>query len=166
MYGSNTTTPDTGADLWLAPLAGDRKPIAFLRTRFHDYLGLFSPDGRWIAYQSNESGRYEIYVTSFPDRTDKWRISADGGSFPRWRRDGREIFFIGADNRLMAADVDPRGASFTVGAVTSLFETKARGNWAYDVTTDGQRFLVNTFEETDSMVVNVTVNWRALLPRD
>jgi Tol biopolymer transport system component len=163
LYGSNTNTPDVGADLWLLPMTGDRKPLPFLSTRFQEYLGLFSPDGRWVMYQSNESGRYEIYVTSFPDPANKWRISLDGGTFPRWRADGREVFFLGSDNRLMAAEVDGNGASFTVGPVRALFETHARANWPYVVTPDGQRFLVNTFEESGAMVVNVTVNWRQSL---
>lgn len=107
---------------------------------------MFSPDGRWIAYQSNESGASEVYVVKFPERSGKWRVSPRGGSNPRWRRDGKEIFYLGPDYALMAAKVNGEKNGFEVGSVERLFQ--ARPQLAYrspfDVSADGQRLLINT----------------------
>ena len=95
----------TKTDLWVLPLFGDRKPIPFLRTEFNESLGHFSPDGRWFAYVSDESGRKEVYVQTFPPSGAKWQISTDGGSFPNWRGDGKEIFYMSPDQKLMSVEV-------------------------------------------------------------
>src|SRR5262249_38940792 len=87
--------PPTGLDLWVLPLFGDRKPFPFLQTPFAESGGRFSPDGKWVAYQSNESGRSEVYVQPFPGPGAKFQISTDGGANPLWRRDGKELFFLG-----------------------------------------------------------------------
>ncbi|MGH2436199.1 MAG: hypothetical protein ACRDFA_04305, partial [bacterium] len=159
LFASSTTTPKTGADLWLLPLAGDRKPFPFLQTPFDEFLGLFSPDGRWVAYMSNESGRYETYVTTFPDRRGKWLISTNGGRYPRWRGDGREIFYLEADGRIIAAEVSAEGTDIRVGAVRPLFDTRLSGAWPYDVTPDGQRFLLNMqVEEAASQSITLVIN--------
>ena len=86
-------------------MTGERKPFPVLQTRFDEIQGEFSPDGRWLAYASNESGRYEIYVQTFPVTGGKWQISVAGGLQPRWRRDGQELFYVAPDNRLMAAPI-------------------------------------------------------------
>src|SRR5437588_6608101 len=83
-----------GNDLWLLTMSGDRKPTPFLTTRFNEAAPTFSPDGRWVAYQSNESGRNEIYVTPFPQTGAKWQVSTAGGTEPRWRKDSHEIFYL------------------------------------------------------------------------
>ena len=108
--------------------------------------GQFSPDGRWVAYVSDESGRNEVYVAPFPGPGGKWQISTAGGTYPRWRRDGTEIFYVSPDSKLMSAAVNGKGLSFEVGAVTPLFETHlvTGSRYAYDVSADGQRFLINT----------------------
>jgi Tol biopolymer transport system component len=154
----------TRRDLFIVPLAGDRKPIPFLNTGFSGAEGKFSPDGRWIAYVSNESGRDEVYVAPFRGPGGKWQVSTSGGVFPRWRRDGAEIFFLTLDNKLMAAERNGKVGSFEVGSVTPLFDTLAvQGlRYPYDVSADGQRFLINTGPEhvTDEPLA-VVVNWIA-----
>jgi dipeptidyl aminopeptidase/acylaminoacyl peptidase len=164
--------PQTGPDLWLLPLFGDRKPFPFLQTPFAEIPAKFSPDGRWMAYGSNESGRFEVFVVPFPGPGGKWQISVGGGNEPRWRRDGKELFYLGPDNRLMAAAVNGEGSAFEVGAVRSLFDTRpgspAGGpSWySYDVSPDGQRFLVNVpAESTPAAPITLVVNWPAALKK-
>jgi Tol biopolymer transport system component len=160
----------TGWDLWLLPLFGDRKPYPFLQTPFNEAQGRFSPDGRWIAYISNESGRYEVYVTAFPGPGGKWQISSGGGTsiavWPRWRRDGKEISYLAPNGTLLAAAVNGQGARFEVGDVRPLFAPRSRGpRWPYDVSPDG-RFLVNTVvERGDSSSLAVVLNWTAALKK-
>ena len=154
----------TGTDLWLLPLSADRKPVTFLRSPFSETRGRFSPDGRWVAYQSDESGRFEVYVMSVDGSGGKWQISNGGGSFPKWRRDGREIFFLEGkvpQFKLMAATVDGEGTAFKVGAVKGLFSWSGRSYWSpYAVSADGQRILVNIVtEEKSTPPITVVVNW-------
>jgi Tol biopolymer transport system component len=169
LYFTGTSTSQTGADLFVLPLSGDRKPIPFLNTQFNEIAGHFSPDGRWVAYYSNESGRYEVYVASFPGPGGKWQISTSGGKSARWRRDGTEIFYLDPDNKLMAAAVNGKGSSLEVGAVKPLFQTRAASpnyQYPYDVSADGQRFLINTLpEQTASEPITVVVNWTAGLKK-
>src|SRR5579864_8872299 len=146
--------PKTKRDLWALPLFGDRKPFPILQTEFEEGDGHFSPDGKWIAYTSNESGRFETYVRSFSGSpgamTGKWQVSASGGSQPRWRRDGRELFFRAVDGKLMAAPI-AAGAAFQAGAPVALFDTRDTSGpfdqdfsvkFDFDVSADGQRFLI------------------------
>ena len=155
----------TGYDLWVLPLSGDRKPFPFLQTPFNEGPGQFSPDSRWIAYASNESGRNEIYVAPFPGPGGKWQISTAGGNLPRWRHDGKELFYLAPDNKLMVAAVNGQGAAFEVGAVGPLFEQmRPTGQrYIYDVSPDGQRFLVNTVgnQTAPTTPITVVVNWTA-----
>ena len=166
LYGS--TGGPTGNDLFVLPLTGDRKPVPFLNTQFNEFFGRFSPDGRWVAYRSNESGKFEIYVAPFPGPGGKRQISTSGGGFPRWRRDGTEIFYLAPDNKLMVASVNGKGPSFEVGAVKPLFDTRVFTGlrYPYDVTADGQRFLVNSLPgQVSSAPVTVVVNWTAGLKK-
>jgi len=132
-------------DLWVAPLDGDRKPIPFLVRPFTDVQAQISPDGRWIACSSDESGTPEAYVQDFPKPTGKGQVSTEGGAEPRWRRDGRELFYI-AGRELMAADVRTDGAAFHAGVPRVLFEANLDSRTAvrnrYVVSPDGQRFLI------------------------
>ncbi len=159
------TTPGsstTGIDLMLLPLFGDRKPFPYLQTRFNETSGMFSPDGRWVTYQSNESGRPEVYVAAFPGAGGKRQISATGGGNPRWRRDGKEIFYVGRNSTLMVAAVNGQGTSFEVTSVKALFETRAAGDYPYDVAADGQRFLiVRPADDASAAGITVTVNGTA-----
>ena len=158
----------TGSELFVLPLSGDRKPVPFLNTQFNEGFGQFSPDGRWVAYRSNESGRNEIYVAPFPGPGGKWQISTAGGDRPRWRHDGTEIFYLAPDNKLMAAAVNGKGASFEVGAVKPLFRDARRDRSALSVrvSADGQRFLINTApEQAASAPITVVLNWTAGLKK-
>ena len=152
------------------PLVGNRTPRPFLQSStFNQAYGQVSPDGRWIAYNSTESGRYEVYVRSVPAPAGKWQISQGGAVFSRWRGDGKELFYYAADGRVIAVPIKGETA-VEVGAATPLFEarmlngsTPARGFRAqYDVTRDGQRFLINVpLEDTAPSPITVVVNWTA-----
>jgi Tol biopolymer transport system component len=161
----------TGSDLWLMPLLGDRKPFAFAKERFDEWGARFSPDSRWVAYASTESGSPEVYVAPVEQPGNKTRVSVGGGSTPRWRGDGGELFYAAADNRsVMAvpitlasrvvADVPKR--LFTIGRTPAA---RDRGrNVVYDVTPDGTRFLVSIPEgEPSSSRVTIVMNWTSAL---
>ena len=171
MYVSNGGfTSSTGDDIFVLPLSGDRKPFPFLNTKFNEGAPQFSPDGRWVAYQSDESGKNDVYVAPFRGPGGKWQISTGGGSNPRWRQDGTEIFYQAPDNKLMAAAVNGKGGSFEVGAVKPLFQTRPgtgfRYYYFYHVSPDGQRFLVNTApEQAASAPITVVLNWQAGLKK-
>jgi len=141
-----TNSRATSNDIWVLPLKGDRRPYPFLRSEASENWATFSPDGKWVAFSSTESGQIEVYVSPFPANGRKWRVSADGGSQARWRRDGREIFYLAPDRKLVAASVTTSRGEFTVKGYEPLFEASyPYGAYhAFDVTADGQRFLVNT----------------------
>ena len=158
--------PKTKRDVWVLPVtgSGEAKPFPVLRTEANETAGTLSPDGRWLAYASDESGRYEVYVQSFPGGGGKRQVSTGGGIGPRWRRDGQELFYYAGDGKLMAAPVRS-GESFEVGAAVSLFEFRAGTPQLfapYAVTADGQRFLINAVVETEpNAPLTVVVNWAA-----
>ncbi|MBA3766268.1 MAG: PD40 domain-containing protein, partial [Acidobacteria bacterium] len=165
----HTLNPKTKWDLWVLPMSGDRQPAAILQTEFNEQQAQFSPDGKWIAYTSDETGMAEVYVQTFPTSGSRVRVSTGGGNQPRWRRDGRELFYIAADRKLMAVDVKP-GAVFEAGVPQTLFNTRVltltdfRNH--YVVTGDGQRFLIcSTDEETSAQPISVVVNWPTVLKR-
>lgn len=156
----------SSTDLLVLPTEADGTPLPVVQTPFNEGPGRVSPDGRWVAYQSNESGRSEVYVSSFPKPGGKWQISLAGGSFPRWRKDGKEIVYLAPDNRLMAAAVNGTGSAFEVGATLPLFQTRLGGpasSYRYDVAPDGQTFLVSTLAEAPSTSISLLVNWTAAL---
>ena len=168
--------PKTGDDLWVLPLQGDRKPALLLATDFNEHNASFSPDMRWIAYASNESGRYEVYVRPFtvsgpsgaPSLGEgKWQVSKDGGDYPRWRADGKEIIFGAPPNGTvkMAVDVKANGATFEIGVPQRLFQAPADGGW--DVTADGKRFLLAgpQGQATAQVPITVVLNWPAQLKK-
>ncbi|HXZ27364.1 MAG TPA: hypothetical protein VEG08_05120, partial [Terriglobales bacterium] len=148
---------------WILPMEGERKPFAFLQGPYPTFGAVFSPDGRWLAYQSLESGQFEVYVTRFPGPVGKWQISSSGGLSPRWRRDGKELYFITPTRDLVAVPVNGSGASLQIGSPQRLFTTAGVSNpdFAYDVTADGQRFLINSLDEDASQPISLLVNWRA-----
>jgi len=167
--------PWTQWDLWLMPASGtqrERKPIPLLRTDYNEHLGRVSPNGLWLAYASDESGSNEVYVRPFRRPGPTQRISADGGSEPKWRGDGRELFYLAADGSLMAAGV--RAApGFEIDVPVPLFKVRMgpTRNFGYDVnysvTRDGQRFVVRALDEDAQSTPTTTVilNWRANLSR-
>jgi hypothetical protein len=140
-----------------------------LTSPFSEEQAQLSPDGRWIAFTSDESGRPQIYVQDFPSVTQKWLISKDGGADPQWRADGNELFFLGTDHMLMAVPVK-RGESFEPGIPTPMFQTRVTGltdvRTHYQVAADGQRILVNMVGAGDrGSPVQVVVNWQSGLPK-
>jgi len=144
-----------------------RKPFPFAQTPFSERSGRFSPDGNWIAYQSDESQRPEIYVAPFPGPGGKRQISTAGGIQPRWRQDGKEIYYIAPDGRLMAAAVTVKGDVLDVGAVSPLFAiTSVVGGYQYDVSADGQHFLVRApTTATAAQPLTLVQNWTAALKK-
>lgn len=157
-----STNLKTKGDLWMMPLFGDRKPIPFLHTDNSELGGQISPDGKWLAYTSDESGRWEVYVTTFPDVSSKWQVSTAGGTQPRWRRDRKGLFYLAADRKLMSVEIKSSG-TFESGAVTPLFATRAKytGTIAYDVSADGQSFLINTIVSDETPTpLTVVLNWK------
>jgi len=165
-----TLSQKTKTDLWVLPMTGDQKPIPFLQSRFNEDHPRFSPDGHFVAYTSDESGKFEVYVQTFPASGGKWLVSVNGGAQPRWRRDGKELFYIAPDRKLMAVDVKAEASTFVVGVPKALFQTHVisypNPRNIYDVSADGQRFLIITPpEETTSTPVTVVANWTADLKR-
>ena len=162
--------PQTGNDLWILPVAGDKKPFPFLKTPFDERAGQFSPDVKWIAYQSNESGQFEIYVQPFPGPGGKFRISSNGGAQPRWNKNSKEIFYVSLDSKMMAAPVklSPDGQSLQTGTPAALFAVRIAGGpvpgvnkQQYAVSSDSQRFLVNlAADEGAASPMTLILNWK------
>jgi serine/threonine-protein kinase len=156
------TDPMTGLDIWTLPLKGERKPQPFVRTPFNEGNPAFSPDGRWLAYQSDESGRDEIYVQPFPGPGTKAPISSDGGTDPLWSRDGRELFYRNGDKMMSVPTVFQ--PAFRASKPELLF---VKAYWlypyypAYDVSPDGRRFLMVKENEqaAAATAMNVVLNW-------
>jgi Tol biopolymer transport system component len=161
----------SGGRVWLLPLTGsDRRPIPFSKSSEREYDAQFSPDGRWVAYVSEENGPRHVYVGGFspeaPEKgpTSKWQVSTAPGFLPRWRADGRELYYLGVDNRMMAAVISTGSAAFRVESVRPLFTVNAQlSGGAYDVSGDGQRFLVNALSDEEQAPISLVVNWLALL---
>ncbi len=150
----------TGADIWVLPSTGDRKPFPFLTGPYSEVPARFSPDGRWVAYGSNESGRQEVYVAPFPGPGGKWQLSTQGGTNPIWRKDGKEIFYLGLDSRLMAVPVTLTLSRPDFGAVRPLFSVSQGGPRSfYDVTADGRFLIVTAPDRTASSPITLVVNW-------
>jgi eukaryotic-like serine/threonine-protein kinase len=166
VYG--TFEKKTRTDIWLLPMAGDRTPSPLLQSEFNEDQPQISPDGRWFAYTSDESGRPEVYVRNFPSPAGKWQISTGGGGDARWRADGKELFYIAQDRRLMAV-ATRSGVSFEHGAPAPLFDTGMTPYWAearnhYDVSRDSKRFLfVTPVADDRSSPYTAVVNWTAAL---
>ena len=159
---------ERGADLWYATVA-DLKPTQFLKAVSTLKTARFSPDGKWVAYSSNESGKWEIYVTTFPDAHGKWQVSTAGGTQPRWRGDGKELFYLSPDDKLVAVPVKT-GANFDTGTPSALFQAYPRETVAatseqffYDVSQDGQKFLINTQLKSAIRPMSVVLNWPSKL---
>ena len=156
----------TGNDIWIK--RGDGEPKPFIATPFDENYATLSPDGKWMAYASDESGQYEVYVTSFPSGEGKWQISNGGASLPRWRGDGREMFYLSSDLNLFAVKVTPSAGKFDAGQPERLFQTTAvtTPGSSYDVTADGRRFIVNSTIPTGAPPSLVVVsNWPALIKK-
>src|SRR5215470_14918705 len=152
-------------EVWMLPSSGERKPSPFLQSQSSSFLSAFSPDGKWLAYCSSETGEQKVYVVPFPVPGGKWQVSPGGGCYPRWRHDEKELFYLSADNKVMAAAVSASGASFTIGAVTPLFETPIYRTFfgAYDVAADGQHFIIPYEPGQSNTIITLVENWDAEL---
>ena len=170
--------PKTASDLWALPMTKERKPFPVVRTSFDEIEGQFSPDARWLAYVSNESGRYEIYLRPFPESGGKWQISTAGGAQPRWRRDGRELFYVASDGQLMAVQVRvaPDSRVTEVGAPVALFPTRLASGAAiavagalaraqYAVAADGRFLMIVAGDAAVTSPITIVQNWTAGLKK-
>ena len=164
--------PVTSHDLWALPLEGNTTPFPVVQTRFTESYGQFSPDGNWIAYQSDDSGRVEVYVQPFPGPGTKVPISTSGGAQMRWGADGKELFYLALDGRLMAVPLQrsSQGDAIAPGEPIALFDANVGGvvplqsgyREAWTISRDGQRFLMNTIVERASVPpITIILNWRA-----
>ncbi len=160
----------TGTDLFLLPMQGDQKPVPYLQTPFNEGDAQFSPDGRWMAYASNESGQTQVYVQAIPASGAKWQISPAGGDQPMWRSDGKELYYISTDHKLMAVSIK-NDSAFEAGAPQPLFELDPIfppffGGFVYQPAANGQKFLV--LERVGGEVaqpITVVLNWQAGLKK-
>ena len=161
--------PTTGRDLWAVDMTSpDHTPRGIANTVAEEVLAQVSHDGRWVAYQTNESGRFEVVVQSFPDAGGKWQVSTAGGVSPRWRADGKELYFLAPDATMMAVPVTAAGTSFAAGTPVTLFParivdggTLARSRPQYTVARDG-RFLINQpVADAAAAPITLILNWKA-----
>jgi Tol biopolymer transport system component len=148
---------------------GDRKPFPIVQTNFDERDAQFSPDGKWVAYQSNESGRFEIYIQPLAATSGKVQVSTNGGAQVRWRHDGKELFYVALDGKLTAVPItfSSNGQAAEAGKPVPLFATHIGGavqsplKHQYVVSPDGQRFLMSTVSEESTAPITVILNWKA-----
>jgi Tol biopolymer transport system component len=170
-------------NIWVLRISGDRRPHLVVQVLERAYDGQFSPDGRWVAYTSEQSGRSEVYVVPFeagrilktgtgPGSASgggKWQVSASGGRCPRWRRDGKEIFYLSPASQMMAAKVEEKGDSIELRKAQALFRCALLipsfpSSAPYDVSPDGSKFVINTFSDESTALI-LLVNWTASLKK-
>jgi eukaryotic-like serine/threonine-protein kinase len=166
-FRTEQTAPVSRRQIWILPLFGDRKPFPFLPSAFDENAPEFSPDGRWIAYQSNESGTIQIYVAAFPGAETKAQVSPSGGMGPAWRADGKELFYLDLTGRLVAAEVKAIGGKLELGTPRSLFQTHAASPGArpFDVSRTADRFVITTTGNVNPTPFTLVVNWTAQLKK-
>jgi Tol biopolymer transport system component len=158
---------DSYYQLWVMPPIPGAKATCVQQTRFNDFNAQLSPDGRWLAYSTNETGRMEVFVQAYPGPGGKWRISTAGGGAPRWRADGRELFYRGPEGALMAVPIRAEGMGLDAGTPVILFQRRSPGAFpfrsSYDASPDGQRFLVNALmdDRGGGGAINVVIGWAA-----
>jgi Tol biopolymer transport system component len=163
-YRTDAKTLD---DIWALPLFGERRPFPVLNGEFNESQSQFSPEVKWIAYVSDESGTPQVYVQSFPTLTGKLQISTEGGTQPRWRRDGRGLFYLAPNRKLMEVTIKT-GPPFEAGTPQPLFGTNLDGvalRQTYAVSSDGNRFLLNVAVEGGAPPLRIVLNWPALLKK-
>jgi hypothetical protein len=151
-------------DIWALPMfpdkSGDQKPFPVVATNFVDFTPSFSPDGKWLAYANDETGRQEVYIQPFPTGSGRWQVSTAGGVGPKWRKDGKELFFWSTDQQMMAVDVSQKGTSLQLGTPHALF--KAANVSGYTVSADGKKFVMNTvLPQSINEPLTLITNWPA-----
>jgi serine/threonine-protein kinase len=139
------------------------KPYPYLQTEFSEGLAKVSPNGQWLAYSSNETKRNEVYVMTFPNPGGKWQISTSGGTYPVWSRNGKELFFVSADNKMMAVDIGASGGKLEAGIPRALFDVRLTTLQGFDVSKDGKFLVPTPVEQTAAVPMTVVVNWPATL---
>ena len=166
-FRTDQSAPVSRRQIWILPLFGDRKPFPFLPSAFDERTPEFSPDGRWIAYESNESGTFQIYVSAFPGAETKVQVSSSGGLAPAWRADGKELFYLDPTGRLMAVEVKPIGGRLELGTPRLLFQTHAAspGAHPFDVSNTADRFLITTTGNVNPSPITLVFNWTAALKK-
>jgi eukaryotic-like serine/threonine-protein kinase len=164
VYMRVATDKRTATDIYALPLSSASKPFPIVQNAFNNMQPRVSPDGKWMAYSSNESGRFEVYVTSFPGGGAKWQVSTSGGSFPKWRRDNKELFLLDAADNMMAVDINTAGNTVQMGAPKMLFHAGGvqTQQGPYAVTADGKKFLINTGDvKEENQPFTLVQNWPA-----
>jgi eukaryotic-like serine/threonine-protein kinase len=167
-YGYLDPNSGRGSDIYALPVFGARKPFPIVNTQFNEAVPAISQDGKWLAYMSNDTGQFEVYIRPFPGGEGKWQVSTAGGFIPRWRGDGKELFFLASEREMLAVDVRGNGTSVELGTPHKLFlaNTVASSEGPYAVSADGQRFLINgTTAETGSEPLTLVTNWPADLKK-
>ena len=163
-YMRNDPKSTTGWDIWALPTFGDQKPFPVVATNFLDITPSFSPDGKWLAYANNETGRQEVYIQPFPSGTGRWQVSTAGGSKPSWRKDGKELYFWSTDQQVMAVDIQQNGSSLQLGTPHALFKatTVVGSVGPYTASADGKKFVMNTVPpQTTSEPLTLITDWPA-----
>ncbi len=167
-YMRSDPKSSTGLDIWVLPMfpdkSGEQKPFPAVATNFTDVAPSFSPDGKWLAYANNETGRQEVYIQPFPSGAGRWQVSTSGGTRPNWRKDGKELFFFEADGQIMAVDVAQSGASLQLGTPHALLKatTVSSTNGPYTVSADGKKFVMNTVPpQSVTEPLTLITNWPA-----
>jgi hypothetical protein len=166
VYAGRVLKSAAAHHIFALPLFGDRKPFPIVQDNFDEDFPTISPNGKWIAYQSNESSRREIYITAFPGGGAKWQASGNGGIGAKWRGDGKELFFLDASDNIVAVDVSTSGTAIQLGVSHLLFQAVGiqRDFGPFDVAADGKNFLINSGnlkEGTDPLTL--VQNWPAEL---
>jgi Tol biopolymer transport system component/predicted Ser/Thr protein kinase len=156
--------PKTKTDIWVLPLFGDKKPFNYLHSEFNETYAKLSPNGQWLAYSSDESKRFEIYVVTFPNLGGKWQVSTNGGDRPVWSRDGKELYFISANSKMMGVEIRG-GTKFDFGVPKPLFDVRIGGTAWFDVGKDGKFLMPSQVEASATVPMTVVVNWQASLKR-
>jgi Tol biopolymer transport system component/DNA-binding winged helix-turn-helix (wHTH) protein len=162
------TNNKTNRDIWVLPMFGERKAYGFLRTEADENQGQLSPDGHWLAYSSNQSGKWEVYAVRFPNGSDQRQVSSGGGRQPRWRADGKELFYLSMEKKMMSVSVS-KTDPLLFGSPLVLFQTRAHDpvagseSLSYDVSPDGKQFLINTeLPQEPAVSVDIVLHWSAL----
>ncbi len=168
VYDRRLNGKEPGDQIWALPLSGEGKPFPIVQDALDERAPTVSPDGKWLAYQTNESGRPEIYITAFPASGAKWQVSSNGGITPKWRRDGKELFFLDPLDYIVAVDVNTSGNAVKLGAPHTLFQAVGiqRDFGPYDVTADGKKFLINSGNlKEGTEPLTLVQNWPAELKK-